>query len=149
MEFCLPTWQPCRNRVAKPQKERNIPSLNGDIICKSMNDLPFRNLHKWLLMLVWQTLPNGVWINVVIVLDLLFLFKKSVLLNIQMEQKQYFQSEVQHADLRGSCVRNSTHLPLLWFSLLKKIVLIWMKSSIEPLTIHRCSHYFWKICTYT
>lgn len=44
-----------------------------------MNDLPFRNLHKWLLMLVWQTLPNGVWINVVIVLDLLFLFKKCTL----------------------------------------------------------------------
>jgi len=50
--------------------------LEGDIICKSMTDFPFRNLHKWLLMAVWQTLPNRVWINVVIVLDLLFLFFK-------------------------------------------------------------------------
>lgn len=58
------------------KKEEMFHHLEGDVICKSVNALPFRNAHECLLMVVWQTLPNRVWINVVIVWDLLFPFFK-------------------------------------------------------------------------
>lgn len=122
------------------KKKEMFRLLEGDIICKSMNDLPFRNFHKWLLMVVWQTLPNRVWINVVIVLDLLFPFLKNALIYSNGAEAIFLGWSTTYW-LRGHM--SGTEITILYCGFLywKKSFNLNGKSSFEPLTILRPSNY--------